>query len=147
FVYAGRALGIYVESSPRATVRRNIILGTTDTTFHRSPGTTGAGIALNNETQYYIGYCGKLPHSVQSDNAKIYGNLVAFTSQGIAVWGGLPASSFTNTFIYNNTLVDNTTQFLSTNGRPMPGSQFINNVLLSLSSGTTDLDVRREIKG
>jgi hypothetical protein len=140
-IYAARAVGIYVDASPNATVRYNLVVGTTDSKYWRGDNTTGTGIALNNENYHYEAFGGPLSPSVQTKNAKIYGNLVAYTNTGIGIWGQLSSSSFDNTLIYNNTLVDNDTQFSVLNKAAMPGSQFINNVLLSISSGTQDVDV------
>jgi hypothetical protein len=129
-----RAVGIYLDTAPDATVRRNLILGTTNSTYWRNATTVGAGIALNNENYHYPVGGGSLSTSVQAKRAKIYDNLVAYTSTGIAMWGQLAESSFDGTVIYNNTLVDNNTQF-SIIGKPQPSSKFVNNILLSLSSG------------
>ena len=51
----------------------------------------------------------------------------------------MPESSFDGLLIYNNTLVDNNTQ-VSMSAKPKPGAKFVNNILLSLSSGTRDVD-------
>ncbi len=138
-VYGARAVGIYADSSPRVTIRRNIVLGTTDSGHWRGDGkTVGSGIVVNNEKYHYAGYGGKTPLDVQSTDAKIYANLVAYTNQGIAFWGNLPESSFDNAEVYNNTLVDNNVQF-DGGQRPKPNGRFVNNILLSISSGTRDV--------
>jgi hypothetical protein len=146
YVYTVRAVGIYIDGAPDSTIRRNIVLGSTNSTFWRSGGAVGVGIALNNETYRYPIGGGSQSTSIQAKNTKIYGNLVAFTSSGIAIWGNLAESSFDNTLIYNNTLVDNNTQF-STSGKPTPGSKLINNILLSLSSGTKDIAGSTSLRG
>lgn len=138
-VYAARAVGIYVESAPNTTVRRNLVVGTANSTYWRANMASGAGIALNNEKYHYQGYGGTLPLSVQTQNAKIYANLVAYTESGIAFWGQLDATSFDNVLVFNNTLVDNNTQ-LTVETKPKPGSMLINNIFLSLSAGTRDID-------
>jgi hypothetical protein len=138
YVFGVRAVGIYVDTAPDTTVRRNIVVGTATSAYWRSGTTVGAGIALNNESYHYPVGGGSLSVSVQAKNAKVYGNLVTYTSTGIAIWGQLPESSFDGTLIYNNTLVDNTTQF-STMGKPIPSGKLVNNILLSLSSGTQDI--------
>jgi hypothetical protein len=51
----------------------------------------------------------------------------------------LPETSYDGVMIYNNTFVDNNTQ-VSMNNKPKPGAQFMNNILLSLSSGTKDVE-------
>jgi hypothetical protein len=146
YVYTVRAVGIYIDGATDSTIRRNIVLGSTNSTFWRTPTAVGVGIALNNETYHYPAGGGSQSTSVQAKNTKIYGNLVAFTSSGIALWGNLPESSFDNTLIYNNTLVDNNTQF-STSGKPTPGSKMINNILLSLSPGTQDIAGSTSLRG
>lgn len=145
-VFAVRAVGIYVDTAPDATVRRNIVLGTTNSTYWRGGNTVGAGIALNNESYHYPVGGGSMNPSVQAKRAKIYGNLVAFTSTGISVWGQLPESSFDGMLVFNNTLVDNSTQF-AVIGHPQPGAKFVNNILLSISSGTQDVRGGTSLKG
>jgi parallel beta-helix repeat protein len=137
-VFGVRAVGIYADSSPNTTIRRNIVLGTTNSKYWRYTKTTGPGIVLNGEPYSHVAGGGSLADSVQSTNVRIYDNLVAFTGAGVAIWGGLPNSSFSNTSIYNNTFVDNGTQFLTV-GEAMPNSVFANNILLSLSEGTADV--------
>lgn len=139
FVFAARAVGIYADAAPRPTIRRNIVVGTADSRYWRGGKTVGGGIVLSNEVYHYRTSERFDRKTVQTKQAKVYGNLVAFTSQGIGIWGGeLDESSFDGTFIYNNTLVDNDYQ-LRTRGKPMPGSVFANNILLSLSAGTADV--------
>jgi hypothetical protein len=138
-VFGVRAVGIYSDGAPDTTIRRNIVLGTANSAWWRTSSTVGAGIALNNEMYHYPVGGGSQSVSVQTQRTKIYGNLVAYTSSGIAVWGHLPESSFDGVLIYNNTFVDNNIQ-VSMNGKPKPGAKFINNILLSLSSGTRDVE-------
>ncbi len=138
-LFGVRAVGIYSDGAPDTTIRRNIVVGTANSAYWRSSNSVGAGIALNNERYHYPVGGGSQSTSVQTKRARVYNNLVAYTSAGIAIWGELAESSFDGTLIYNNTLVDNNTQ-LAVQGKPKPGSKFINNVLLSLSSGTQDID-------
>jgi parallel beta-helix repeat protein len=138
-VHGARAVGIYADAAPDTTIRRNVVVGTTNTSFWRTQRTVGAGIALNNEKYHYEAVSNALSITTQTKRAKIYGNLVAFTSSGISMWGELVESSFDGTLIFNNTLVDNDTQMTLQSGRPRPSSRFINNILLSLSSGTRDV--------
>ena len=139
-LFGVRAVGIYSDGAPDTTIRRNIVVGTADSTYWRSGSSVGAGIALNNEKYHYPVGGGSQSTSVQTKRAKVYDNLVAYTSSGIALWGELAETSFEGTLIYNNTLVDNNTQ-VAMQGKPKPGAKFINNILLSLSSGTKDIDV------
>lgn len=141
-VFGVRAVGIYADSVPDTTIRRNIVVGTRDSTYWRGGSTVGAGIALNNEPYSHVEGGGNLDSSVQTTNARVYGNLVAYASSGIAVWGDIPSSSFNNTIIVNNTLVDNVVQFRHY-GKPMPSSVFANNILLSISDGTSDVEPAR----
>jgi hypothetical protein len=137
FVFGARAVGIYSDAAPNTVIRRNVVSGTTNTDFWRTSKATGAGIAVNNESYHYSGN-DALSTSVQSKNVQIYGNLVTGTSSGISVWGELSSSSFDNLWIFNNTLVDNDTQ-VSMQASPRPNGKFINNILLSLSTGTRDV--------
>jgi len=135
YLYAVRAVGIYADASPDVTIRRNVVVGTTNSEYWRSSRSVGAGIALNNEAYHYTS---QLLSSVQTQRTKVYGNLVAFASTGIAIWGELSVTSFDGTLIFNNTLVDNETQ-VSVGAKLMPNSRFVNNILLSLSSGMRDV--------
>jgi len=139
-LFGVRAVGIYSDGAPDTTIRRNIVVGTANSAWWRSGSSVGAGIALNNEAYHYPIGGGSQSVSVQSKRAKIYGNLVSFTSTGLALWGqGLPETSYDGVLIYNNTFVDNNTQ-VAMNDKPKPGAQFMNNILLSLSGGTSDVD-------
>jgi hypothetical protein len=64
----------------------------------------------------------------------------------IAFWGQLESTSFDNVWIFNNTLVDNETQFNLRNA-PKPGALFVNNILLSLSSSAKDVDADGTLNG
>jgi len=138
-VFGVRAVGIYADSAFDTIIRRNIVLGTSNSNWWRSSSAVGAGIALNNEAYHYPQGGGGMSTDIQVKRTKVYNNLVAYTTSGIAVWGALAESSFDGTLIYNNTLVDNNIQ-VTMSTKPKPGSKFINNVLLSLSSGTKDVD-------
>ena len=140
-LFAVRAVGIYSDGSPGTTIRRNIVVGTSNSEFWRTSDAVGAGIAINNERYHYSGYGGSMSTSVQSRDAKVYGNLVANTSSGVALWGALPGSSHDNLLILNNTLIDNTQQISGIHAPPAPGGKIYNNVLLSLSPGTVDVDM------
>jgi parallel beta-helix repeat protein len=135
YVYSVRAVGIYADASPDVTIRRNIVVGSTNAEYWRSSRSVGAGIVLNNEKYHYTT---QLQSTFQTQRAKVYGNLVAFASSGIAIWGEYSLSSFDGLRIFNNTLVDNDVQ-MSVLSNPKPGSEFVNNILLSLSSGTRDV--------
>jgi hypothetical protein len=138
-LFGVHAVGIYSDASPDTTIRRNLVVGTANSTWWRTDTTVGAGIALNNETYHYAIGGGSQSVNVQSQRAKIYGNLVAFTAYGIAFWGNaLPETSYDDVLVYNNTFVDNNIQ-VQMQAVPKPGSKFVNNILLSLSSGTRDV--------
>lgn len=139
-LFAVHSAGIYSDAAPDTTIRRNIVLGTSNSAWWRGTSAVGPGIAVNNEPYHYPVGGGSQSVSVQSKRAKIYGNLVANTASGIAIWGNsLAESSFDDMLIYNNTLVDNNNQ-ISISDKPKPGAKFLNNILLSLSSGTRDVD-------
>lgn len=138
-VFAARAVGIYLDAAPDATVRRNIVLGTVNPEFWRTNQSVGAGIALNNERYHYESADRPLSVDVQTRNAKIYGNLVAFTNSGIGFWGQFDETSFADVMVFNNTFVDNDIQVL-VRQRPKPGARFLNNIMLSMTPGTQDTD-------
>jgi hypothetical protein len=140
YLFGVRAVGIYSDAAPDTTIRRNIVVGTSNSSWWRGGNSVGAGIALNNEAYHYPTGGGSMSTSVQSKRTKVYGNLVAYTSAGIALWGNsLPQTSFDGVLIYNNTLVDNNMQ-VSMTPTPKPGAKFMNNILLSLSGGTRDVE-------
>jgi parallel beta-helix repeat protein len=139
YVFGVHAVGIYVDAAVDTIVRRNIVIGTANSHWWRSGSAVGAGIALNNENYHYPVGGGSLSTDVQARRTKVYNNLVAYTTSGLAVWGALSSSTFDGTLIYNNTFVDNNIQ-VSMSGKPKAGAKFINNILLSLSSGTRDVD-------
>ncbi|HWN38488.1 MAG TPA: right-handed parallel beta-helix repeat-containing protein [Gammaproteobacteria bacterium] len=138
-LFAVRAVGIYADAAPSTTIRRNIVLGTANKEFWRDDDSVGAGIAINNEKYHYKAGGGSLTTDIQSKDVKIEGNLVANTSSGIALWSGLPNTSFDNLSVTNNTLIDNDRQ-MSGLGTAAPGGLLANNVLCSLSKGTADVD-------
>jgi parallel beta-helix repeat protein len=139
YLFAVYAVGIYADSAFDTIIRRNIVVGTANTNWWRSASAVGAGIALNNENYHYPVGGGSFSTDVQVRRTKIYNNLVAYTTSGLALWGALSSTSFDGTLIYNNTFVDNNTQ-VTMSSKPKPGSKFINNILLSLSSGTRDVE-------
>jgi hypothetical protein len=139
-VFGARAIGFYVDCTTDVDLRRNVVLGTTDSQFHRGNNAVGAGIALNNE----VAFCSDKP---LTQNVRVYDNLVAYTSAGMAFWGQHSDSSFKNTYAYNNIFVDNNWQYEDSDGRPKPNSSFKNNILLSLSSGTVDVSGRSRSDG
>jgi hypothetical protein len=51
----------------------------------------------------------------------------------------MPQASYDGTLIYNNTFVDNNIQVWMS-GLRAPGAKFLNNILLSISSGTRDVE-------
>jgi hypothetical protein len=139
YVFAARAVGIYVDAAPNTTVRRNIVVGTSNSEFWTNGQSSGTGVALNNESYHYAQHGGDLPLTVQSQGARIYNNVVAYTTSGVGFWGQLDATTFDNVLVFNNTLVDNEVQLI-VRQKPKPGARFINNVLLSLSPSTQDVD-------
>lgn len=135
-LYAIRNVGIYIDSTQNVDVRNNIVLGTADTLYHRysNRAWTGPGIALNNESYQFDG---GLSTSAVAKNVRIYNNLVAGTVTGLAFWGQHLATNWQDILIANNTFVDNETQIQVTANR-FTKTQIINNIFLSLSSGTSD---------
>ena len=131
FVYGMRAVGIYVDNGRDIDILRNIVLGTTDKTYHRaSSGYVGPGIYVANESENR-----DLP---LPENIKIYNNLVANTQIGITFGG--KRTDFKNVKVAHNTFVDNKIQF-NTYGQNFSGSGniFANNIFLSTNAGSSDV--------
>jgi len=138
-VFAARAVGIYADAAPDTTIRRNIVVGTANSEFWRGSASVGPGIALNNEEYHYRPGSRTLTTGIQSTDAKIEGNLVAYTASGVALWGALEETSHDNLIVSNNTLIDNRWQ-ISGLTKAAAGGLLVDNVLLSLSDGTADVD-------
>ena len=109
-LFGVRAVGLYASAAPDTTIRRNIVVGTANSAWWRGGNSVGAGIALTNELYHYPVGGGSLSTDIQVRRTKIYNNLVAYTTSGLAIWGALSSSSFDGTLIYNNTFVDNNVQ-------------------------------------
>jgi hypothetical protein len=138
-VFAARAVGIYADAAPETTIRRNIVVGTANTEFWRSGDSVGAGIAVNNEKYHYKSGGGSLPNGIQSTDVIIEGNVVVYTASGIALWSALPETSHDGLIVKGNTLIDNGRQ-ISGLGAATSGGLLADNVLLSVSKGTADVD-------
>ena len=138
-VFAVRAVGIYADAAPNTTIRRNIVVGTANGKFWRSGDSVGPGIAVNDEKYHYKAGGGSLSDDIQSKDVKVEGNVVVYTSAGIALWSAAPQAAHDNLIVANNTLIDNDRQ-ISGLGTPAPGGVLAGNVLVSLSKGTTDVD-------
>jgi hypothetical protein len=141
-VFAVRAVGIYVDAAPNTTIRRNIVVGTADSKFWRGSDSVGAGIAINDEKYHYKAGGGSLPDDIQSKDVKIENNVVVYTSSGIALWSAAPQASHDNLIITSNTLIDNDRQ-MSGLGTKAPGGLLADNVLISISKGTRDVDTSK----
>ena len=132
-VYAMRAVGIYVDTSRDIDILRNIVLGTTDRTYHRHRNYVGAGIYLANEP-----IAQKWP---VTQRVRIYNNLVAYTQQGIAFGGeGNPDTNFKGIRLAHNTFVDNKHQFDAFTQK-FSGNEniFANNIFLSIDAASSDV--------
>jgi hypothetical protein len=70
---------------------------------------------------------------------KIQNNVVAYTSSGIALWAAAPQASHDNLIVTSNILIDNDRQIRGL-GTKAPGGLLADNVLLSISDGTKDVD-------
>jgi hypothetical protein len=138
-VFAARAVGIYADAAPSTTIRGNVVVGTANREFWRGRDSVGAGIAINDEKYHYKSGGGSLPADIQSKDVKIEHNVVVYTSSGIALWSAAPQSAHDNLIVSNNTLIDNGRQ-ISGLGAAAPGSLLADNVLLSVSAGTSDVD-------
>lgn len=133
-VYASRAVGIYVDSTRGAIVRRNIVLGTKESAYHRNDGLVGGGIVLNNESYQFEEHGGRLTKSSVASDIKIYDNLVAGTAAGFSLWGQYPSSMYSNIVVSNNTFIDNKAQIALLNTATGGGNVVANNIFISTDS-------------
>jgi hypothetical protein len=138
-VFAVRAVGIYADAAPNTTIRRNIVVGTANSEFWRGRDSVGAGIAINDEKYHYKAGGGSLPDDIQSKDVKIQDNVVVYTSSGIALWSAAPQASHDNLIVTGNILIDNDRQIRGLD-KKAPGGLLADNVLLSVSAGTADVD-------
>lgn len=138
-VYAVRNVGIYVDSTRNATVRNNVVLGTTQSDYHRYGSNTfvGPGLALNNEDYQFQDFGGSLTLSDMARDVKMYNNLVAGTAIGLAIWGQHPDSSIRDVQIAHNTFVDNDVQ-LNVSLANTSGIEIANNVFMTVSNSGED---------
>jgi hypothetical protein len=134
-----RAVGIYADAAPSTTIRRNIVVGTANSEFWRGRDSVGAGIAINDEKYHYKSGGGSLADDIQSKDVKIENNVVVYTSSGIALWSAAPHASHDNLIVRGNTLIDNDRQLRGLDAKA-PGGLLVDNVLLSVSKGTADVD-------
>ena len=138
-VFAARAVGIYADAAPSTTIRRNVVVGTANSAFWRSGDSVGPGIAINDEKYHYKSGGGALSDDVQSKDVKIEDNVVVYASSGIALWLAAPQASHDDLIVTSNTLIDNDRQ-ISGLGASAPGGLLADNVLMSISEGTRDVD-------
>lgn len=94
-VFAGAAAGIYLNGVNGATVRRNTIIGTSNTDYHRFTGYCGYGLGLDNESA----------SNTTNNDTKWYLNLVAYQQPGFLIGRGV-GTAITNLHIAHNTWVD-----------------------------------------
>jgi MYXO-CTERM domain-containing protein len=100
FVWATYSVGIYVDSASDCSVRHNLVVGTTDATYHHTEGWHGMGIAVNNEVTTHG----------SSDHTAFVGNVVIGRHSGIRFMNAqeLPTADL---MVANNTLIDNQYNF------------------------------------
>lgn len=138
-VYASRAVGIYVDSTRGAIIRRNIVLGTTQSEYHRTGGLVGGGIVLNNESYQFTEHGGKLSRGDVASDIQIYNNLVAGTFAGISIWGQYEHSNYANMRITHNIVVDNKSQLALLNTKTSGGNNLIaNNAFISTTGASSN---------
>lgn len=136
-IYSQHAVGIYVNSSRKIDIYSNTIVGSSKSAYYRSNGYTGPGIALNNETYFYTSW--GLPSSMVTSDLAIYDNIIASTDTGIAFWNQYSGTNYSNIRIVHNSLIDNRVQMNASDNVRFSGSEFANNMVLSLSGGTYDV--------
>lgn len=123
------AVGIYLTSIHDAIIRRNIVLGTTNSDYHRNSSYCGAGIAQDIEPWQDIGS--------DNDNHHVYLNLVAYCYNGLYLSEGLSGADISNVHIAHNTLIDNLYAFHVGAGASVSGTNIVEqNASIPISVGT-----------
>jgi hypothetical protein len=135
-VFAARAVGIYINSAHDVEIRNNMVLGTSDSAYHRSDSWVGPGIALGNEQYQYQGFGGSLSLSIYTRNVRIVNNLVAATQTGVAFWNEIDVP-MESVEVSHNTFVENAYQIDMTE-MTYRNSSISNNIFLSLAFNTHD---------
>jgi parallel beta-helix repeat protein len=102
-VYNNRAAQIYIANSSDNIIRRNLVYGTIEDEFHRGGDFSGPGLWVADEG-WPLDVDRGLNYT-SSDN-QFYGNMVANCSSGIVIGVGRTTASFTNSVVYNNTVID-----------------------------------------
>jgi parallel beta-helix repeat protein len=93
-IYDNRRNGIYLDAAKYCVVRHNLVYFSRDTGNWEGPS---PGIWIQNESER--GYC-------HTGNHEIYGNLVAYATNGIQISCQQSNCGQTGLKIYNNTIVD-----------------------------------------
>jgi hypothetical protein len=134
-VFGARAVALYVNAAYNVEIRDNLVLGTSDTQFHRHTGAgfVGPGIAVNNEAYQYSGGSA-LGSNIYARNVRIVNNLVAATQTGVALWTEIDVP-IQGVEILHNTFVDNRYQIETSQAR-YESVSVANNIFVSLSSNT-----------
>lgn len=128
-VYANLKGNIYIDHSQRTLIRRNLVYGTTNSTFGR--GTAEGKFPANG-----IGICDELGQVGydRTEGTQIYNNLVAYCYKGISLDTGTSSGAFIkDTVVYNNTVVD--CRYILYLYGPYSNSFVRNNIFWSTSSG------------
>lgn len=143
-LFGARAVGIYINSAYDVEIRDNMVLGTSNSDYHRFGENTwvGAGIAMGNESYQYQSSGGRLDDAVEVHNVTVANNLVAATATGLAFWEEKEDTVFKNIRVLHNTFVENRSQIRGS-ARPFLESIFENNIFLSISANTEDARNRR----
>ncbi len=126
-VYGARALGIYFIESENSVARNNLILGgTTNSAFHRAPGSSsGHGFVFANEDDS--------PEGVLEIDC--YNNLVGSCSGLLRIGGDRAAQVFNNCNVVYNTVVDCDYGLGSASQQTKSGVRIQNNIFQRYTSG------------
>lgn len=116
-VFGNRAVQIYIANSHHNIIRRNVVYGTVDDSFHRFPGFVGPGLYVADESW----------STAQSSDNQFFGNMVANCSAGIAIGVSKTGSVFKNSVFYNNTVIDSD-QLVVIYGSSFENSYIQNNI-------------------
>lgn len=128
-VYDYRKIGIYLANTRNNTVRYNLIYGTNNPNFYGylKDGNYYPGDAL------YVNDENKAVGTFIAQENKFYGNLIARCRAGILIGANESRSSFKNSVVANNTIVDCYIG-MHINGASASNSLIINNIIWGIDN-------------
>lgn len=132
-VYDNDSYQIYIDAGYNNTIRYNFVYGSVDwADWGYGPYAAPAAIVVNCEQQRVNQYPDRYPYGGSN---KIYGNLIAFTNDGIVLYDQAEGFAHTNEKIYNNTIVDCRWSIRIGDNSGWSGNEIKNNISWTITKG------------